>query len=282
LTLNEAYFEAKRRLQMAGINNPSFDAACIFEEHTGLKRSHLPLCGGVAAEMLPDFWQDIIRRAAGEPLQYIIGKWEFMGLSFKVGPGVLIPRPETELLVEAAIAFLQGSQTRRMLELCAGSGCAAIASAKAVEGLEAYCLEYSYDAIGYLEENIRLNEVQNRVHVIRGDMLDFESNHDLPQGLDLIICNPPYIKSGDITGLQREVKDHEPKLALDGGNDGLQFYHAFAPWVQLLQKGGMAAFEIGEGQAAEVAEILSAVGMTDIFIKKDYSGIERVVGGYKR
>jgi release factor glutamine methyltransferase len=282
LTLNEAYFEAKRRLQMAGINNPSFDAACIFEKHTGLKRSHLPLCGGTDAEMPPDFWQNISRRAAGEPLQYIIGEWEFMGLSFKVGPGVLIPRPETELLVEAAIAFLQGRQTRRMLELCAGSGCASIAAAKAVERLEAYCLEYSYDAIGYLEENIRLNEVQNSVHVIRGDMLNFESNCDLPQGLDLIICNPPYIKSGDITGLQREVKDHEPTLALDGGNDGLQFYRAFAPWVELLQKGGMAAFEVGAGQAAEVAEILSEAGMTDIFIKNDYSGIERVVGGYNR
>jgi release factor glutamine methyltransferase len=282
VTLNEVFFEAKRRLHAAGIDSPSFDAACIFEKHTGVKRSRLPLCGSEAAGELPALWQDIDRRAAGEPLQYILGEWDFLGLPFRVGPGVLIPRPETELLAQAATEFLQGRSNPRMLELCAGSGCVTIATVKMLGTISAYCLEISDDAIGYLEENIKLNQVQENVQILHGDMLDFRSNAMLPQALDLIVCNPPYIRTEEIVGLQREVKEHEPALALDGGGDGLVFYRAFAPWAKLLKPGGMAAFEVGAGQAEDVAALLQSQGLEKIFIKKDYSGIERVVGGYKK
>lgn len=281
MTRTEAFFEAKRRLRVAGIDDPSFDAACLFEKHTGIRREQLPLCGGETADRMPGFWHDIDRRASGEPLQYILGEWEFMGLPFRVGPGVLIPRQDTELLAEAAIDFLRGRAAPRMLELCAGTGCVTIAAAKAVGTLSAACIEISPDAIAYLTENIKINEVRDRVQIICGNMLDFCSNPKLPHGLDLIACNPPYIRADELATLQREVREHEPVLALDGGDDGLTFYRAFVPWAALLRSGGMAAFEVGAGQARDVADILRQAGFADIFIRKDYAGIERVVGGYR-
>jgi release factor glutamine methyltransferase len=127
-----------------------------------------------------------------------------------------------------------------------------------------------------------INEVQDRVKIIRGDMFDYKGCAGLPDSLDAVICNPPYVCSGDIAGLQREVSEHEPVLALDGGEDGLAFYRAAGPWLALLMAGGLAAFEVGDGQAGDVTDILREAGLERIFVKKDYAGIGRVVGGYKR
>ena len=281
MTLNEAFREAKRQLQAVGIDNPPFDAACIFEKHMGFKRQQISLYDDRDLEIPVGFWLDIVRRCAGEPLQYILGEWEFMGLPFKVGPGVLIPRPETEILTEEVIGFLRGREGPSLLELCAGSGCVAISVAK-LAGVPACCIEISPDAIRYLEANIELNDVADNVRIIQGDMRHFTQDIFAGRQFDAIACNPPYVRADEISGLQREVRDHEPVLALDGGRDGLDFYRAFAPWSAALKPGGMAAFEVGMGQADDVAGILETTGFEGVFIKNDYSGIQRVVGGFKK
>jgi len=279
LTFREVYNGAKRRLTKAGIKSPAFDAACIFEKHSGLKRHDMPINGQKEADFnLEDLWRDVDRRTLGEPLQYILGEWEFMGLKFFVGPGVLVPRQDTELLCETALNFLKNRQNPKLLELCAGSGCSAIAVAKLLNNCEAICLELSPKAAEYLKKNIALHNVQNRVKLVMGDMLMFNAN-EWSDTFDAIICNPPYIPTADIGTLEREVREHEPLLALDGGPNGLLFYHAALKWLPLLKHGGMVVFEVGLGQAGDVAEILGDA-LADVFILRDLSGIERVVGGY--
>ena len=278
MTAREAYDGAKRRLIGAGVEDAAFDAACLFEKDTGLRRSELALhpvenCPGLEA-----LRRDTGRRAAGEPLQYILGEWEFMGLRFLVGPGVLIPRPETELLAQEAAGFLKGREHPRLLELCAGSGCVCISVAAAVPGCTAAALELSEEAMGYLQRNIRLHAMENRVRAVYGDMLDPAGPARVGARFDAIVCNPPYIRSGDIAGLQREVR-REPRMALDGGEDGLRFYRAFAPWAELLVSGGLAALEVGAGEAEAAAGLLAGFGLHDVTVKNDYSGIGRIVRG---
>lgn len=281
MTLNEAYREIKGRLKAAGIDDPAFDAACILLKHTGVPREKLPLCGNDEARVGAEFFRDAERRAAGEPLQYILGRWEFMGLSFAVGPGVLIPRQETELLVRTAAESLRDKAQPRLLDMCAGSGCVAAAAASLVPRLSAVCVELSEDALRYLSLNIRSLHLEGRVSALRGDMLSRDFAAGFAAGsFDAITCNPPYIRSGDINSLQREVRCHEPPAALDGGDDGLRFYRAFAPWVRLLAGGGLAAFEVGAGQAEDAAQILSGFGLMRVFVRDDLEGIGRVVGGF--
>ena len=279
MTLREAYNEAKRRLQASGADCPEFDAACVFEKYTGISRGELPLRAGDEATLPEAFWRDIARRQSGEPLQYILGEWEFMGLGFFVGPGVLIPRPETELLACTAIDALRGKKTPRMLELCAGSGCVTISAAEALPRLTAICVELSPGAMGYLKKNIARHGLGDRVEARYGDMLD-KSCPDVCGGtFDAIVCNPPYIKSGDIPTLQREIREHEPALALDGGADGLRFYRALGSFARLLAPGGTAACEIGEGQAGEVKKMFENAGLAHVRTQQDLGGIERVVSG---
>ena len=278
MTAREAYHEAKRRLIGAGVEDAAFDAACLFEKDTGLRRSELALRPAESCPGLETLWRDIDRRAAGEPLQYILGEWEFMGLRFFVGPGVLIPRPETELLAQEAADFLKGREHPRLLELCAGSGCVCIFVAAAVPGCTAAALELSAEAMDYLQRNIRLHSLENRVRAVRGDMLDPAAPARLGGRYDAIVCNPPYIPGGDIAALQQEVR-REPRMALDGGEDGLRFYRALAPWASLLAPGGLAAFEVGAGEAPAVAELLTGFGLRDVTVKNDYSGIGRIVAG---
>ncbi|HEX3027539.1 MAG TPA: peptide chain release factor N(5)-glutamine methyltransferase [Clostridia bacterium] len=281
MTLRQAYQDAVRRLRNAGISDPAFDAACILEKNTGIKRHELPLKGDTPAGDLAAFRSDVERRERREPLQYILGEWEFMGLRFSVGSGVLIPRPDTELLAGCAIEELKTADRPAVLELCGGSGCVSVSIAKFVPGCRVYCLELSGQAISYLRGNLASNEVEDRVKIIEGDMLNFEGCVGIPSpgSLDAVVCNPPYIRSEEIGTLQAEVGCYEPHLALDGGPDGLLFYRAAQKWLTLLKAGGAAIFEVGAGQARDVTDILHQAGLNEIFVKKDYGGVERVVGG---
>lgn len=279
MTVREAYNEAKRRLLKAGIENPAFEAACLLEKHTGIKRHEIIMGPDAKVPELCMFWHDIDRRVNQEPLQYILGEWEFMGLQFKVGEGVLIPRPETELLAQTAIDFLKDKEKSKVLELCAGSGCISVSIAIKNLNCEVKAVELSDAALFYLNKNIEKYGLAERVSAVKADALTYNNGNE--NGcFDVLVCNPPYIKTDDIDTLDRNVKDYEPHLALDGGEDGFDFYRKIPEWKSLLNPGGMAAFEVGIGQAQKVAEIMEKAGFERVFIKKDYAGIERVVGGY--
>ncbi len=212
-------------------------------------------------------------RLKHEPLQYILGEWEFYGLPFKVGPGVLIPRQDTETLVETALPLINKSRNR-VLDLCAGSGCIGIALAKS-GGAKVTFLEESDEALRYLEENIRLNSIDAKV-------LHYNVLWQPPVlKADMIVSNPPYIKTEVVDSLQAEVKC-EPRLALDGGEDGLKFYrHIATCWKPCLENGGYLIFEIGFDQGESVVEIMKNAGYRDVQCKKDLCGEDRVVIGRK-
>lgn len=280
MTGRELYRDAKQRLAQAG--KPAFDAACLIEKHLHLRHGELPLHGGepVDEATAQAFREDVERRAADEPLQYLMGEWEFYGLAFAVGPGVLIPRPETELLAETAIAFFKGRPGGRLLELCAGSGCVTIAAAKAT-GCEAVCLEFSDQALPYLRQNLAAHGLEKSVRAVRGDMLAGPQRVKEAQGpFDALLCNPPYIPSGELASLQPEVR-REPPLALDGGPDGLRFYRALPLWFPCLSPGALVACEVGMGEAQDVAALLAGAGLSDVTIKDDFAGIGRLVCGHR-
>ncbi|MBD5111873.1 MAG: peptide chain release factor N(5)-glutamine methyltransferase [Ruminococcaceae bacterium] len=265
--IENARFEAIELLVCAGVDRTKLYTEPISSRDlpTEVRRR--------AAEMLG-------RRLDGEPLQYIIGEWQFYGLPFKVGEGVLIPRQDTETLVETALEFLKNRppEQRRVLDLCAGTGCIGITLAK-LANAEVSCVELSGAAFGYLAENVRLNDAEERVKPILGDIFDSEIRRGLGE-FDLIAANPPYLSEFDMQHLQKEVS-FEPKMALYGGLDGLDFYWSIVcEYTASVKTGGAIFFEVGAGQASEVARILSESGF-ETSIVKDLCKIERVVWGIK-
>lgn len=211
------------------------------------------------------------RRLAGEPLQYILGEWEFYSLPFYTGKGVLIPRPDTETLCDYAIELL-GQRPADVIDLCAGSGAISVTVAKHCPNARVWAVEKSPEAFDYLKRNIKRNGAS--VTPILGD-ITAESFGEY----DLILSNPPYIKSGEIPHLQKEV-GYEPAMALDGGEDGLFFYREILKnWLPRLKKGGALAVEIGFDQAEEVKKLFADAGLSEVGSKKDLAGVERVIFG---
>lgn len=269
----------RRRARPAPCEDAATDAFLLLEKVTGLTRTNYPLKKDEAyapAERAA-YLTLLRRRAAGEPVQYILGEWDFMGLEFAVGPGVLIPRPETELLAETAIEALRKRQKPRVLELCGGSGCIAIAVAKALPQAEITVLELSGEAMGYLQKNIARHGVKN-VTAVQGDALCPPPS--ITGRYDAILSNPPYIASGELPALQKEVQQ-EPAMALDGGADGLDFYRGFnGIYPKMLTDGGLLLYEIGEEQGEAVAALLRAAGLERVAILRDMYGLPRDVLGY--
>lgn len=223
---------------------------------------------------------DIIKlRTEHVPLQYILGYWYFMDLKFKVGEGVLIPREDTEVLARKSLDYLQNVEGPKIIDLCSGSGCVAISVKKNLgEKSEVYAAELSQIAFSYLQENIFLNEC--KVTAINGDVFKISSDFQ-DEFFDAVISNPPYIKTGDLSCLQEEVKK-EPRLALEGGEDGLYFYKNICKtWIPKLKSGGMIAFEVGFDQAQDVKTIMENYGIKAIRIFKDINNIDRAVIGQK-
>lgn len=215
------------------------------------------------------------RRAEGEPLQYILGVWEFMGLEFSVNPDVLIPRADTETLVETLLKHRGGMN---LLDICSGSGCIALSAAHYNKNIHAVGLDISTAAITLAEKNAEKLNLNDRVRFLQSDIMS-----DIPSGIfDVIVSNPPYIKHNLIDGLQNEVKLHEPHIALDGGADGLDFYRRIVDIApRLLCEYGELYFEIGYDQADEVSHMMSSA-FTDISVIKDLGGNDRVVFGKKK
>ena len=269
---------ATRRLQAAGCEDAAFDARCLLEDMGGLPRGQMadetPLSEAEQAALATALEQ----RLSGRPLQYILGEWEFLALTLKVGEGVLIPRPDTEVLCEAASARLGGMESPRILDLCAGSGCVGLGVASLTPRVQVTAVELSDAALPYLHQNVA-RYPQYAVTVRQANVLtDYDAFAD---GWDAILSNPPYIPTADLAGLQREVQQ-EPVMALDGSEDGLLFYRAIAEhWCEKLRKGGFCAVEIGIGQEADVAALFAAAGLENVEILPDAAGIHRVVIGWK-
>lgn len=260
MSRREAEEYIKSRFQSAGLDSPRYE--------TRLLADHLE-CDGLCDKTETE--AAVNRRINSEPLQYILGEWEFFSLPFVCGEGVLIPRPDTEALCEKAIEFL-GSEEKSCIDLCSGTGCVAVSIAEHCKNAEVYALEKYDKAYEYLEKNISLN--RSRVIPLKGDLF-FPTDGKY----DLIVSNPPYIASDKLSSLQKEVR-FEPMTALDGGADGLLFYRAIAElWVPKLKSGGMLAVEVGYDQSEAVKRIFSDVGLKNVGTYRDLCKIERVVFG---
>jgi len=273
------YLRMKNKLDEAGILGASFELRELFGFVTGRKNYEIRLENEFSDEEIIRLEELIDRRIAGEPLQYLLGEWEFMGLPFAVKEGVLIPRPETELLCEQGFDFLETRppERRRLLDLCCGTGCIGIAAKKYVQGAEVTCLDRFDTPLSLTEENAAKNGVD--VRILRGDAL-LPPEADSGE-FDLILTNPPYIPSRDIASLQKEVL-FEPHEALDGGEDGLCFYRALTEhWLSVLCEGGAVMAEIGIGEKEEVMALFLKAGLKDVRVINDYADIPRVVIGKK-
>lgn len=272
--------EAAEALGAAGIPEPSFEAELLMADVLGVNRA------GVLARLkeVPDgiqaerFLQSVLRRASREPLQYISGRQEFYGLSFRVGPGVLVPRPETEIIVEEGIAFLKETGGRAVADIGTGSGCIAISVAVGCPGAVIYAVDSSDTALKTAKENAGSHGVAGRIKFLKGELFGPLREAGLKGGLDLIVSNPPYIPSGDIPGLQPEVA-FEPKQALDGGPDGLDIVREIiAQAPEYLKPGGGLLMETGFGQADAVKALVEGLpGLEYVRYIKDFAGIDRVL-----
>ena len=276
--------EVSAFLESKGIEDAAKEAEILITETLHIDKSKL-YTGSL--EISEDTSKQIdalaSRRASGEPIQYIIGHVDFYGLKINVGKGVLIPRPETELLVEEAIKLVRSqkpearSQRIRILDLCTGSGCIALAIAEHFSDADVYGVDKSDTAIQFAILNATENNIKN-VHFMKGDL--FEPIGKLE--FDCIVSNPPYIKTGDIENLQKEIKDYEPVDALNGGEDGLDFYRRiFENAYKFLKENGIIIFEIGHDQADDVEKIAMNAGFKNVTFIKDYAGIKRVFIGRK-
>ena len=281
MTLNAVYKQGEKLLKEANIPDADFDSLYLLEHFFGTDRTALILHGDKTADesLCERFFSAVEERKTGKPLQYIVGKWNFMGYDFYVGEGVLIPRDDTEIVVEAALDFLKGIKNPRVIDLCSGSGAIAVSIAKIFPDSDVVALEYSDLAVEYLKKNIELNGADN-VRVFKGDVT--KCYEDFENGIfDLVISNPPYIESEEIDTLQPELQ-FEPRMALDGGKDGLYFYRIISDkWSCKVKKGGMIAFEVGEEQFEPVAELVKKCGFENVTYRLDLQGYKRTVAGVR-
>jgi release factor glutamine methyltransferase len=219
------------------------------------------------------------RRVSGEPIQYILGYREFMGLTMVVEPGVLIPRQDTEILVEQVIQRINPEKNVQILEWCTGSGCIAVSLAVLCKNATVTACDINDKAIALAQKNIMQHQATERVTIIKSDLLESKWL-GITQTYDIICANPPYIPAREIEALDRQIKAYEPLLALDGGEDGLDFYKQLAKnGPQYLKSGGILALEIGYNQREAVVALLNKNKFKHITTIKDLAGLDRVVIG---
>lgn len=270
----EAVREIEARLKAAGCPDADFDARELFRLVTGadLRLADQPLTAAQAnrLETLT------VRRADREPLQYLCGSWPFLDFELAVGPGVLCPRADTEVVAEAAAGLLAGVQKPKVLDLCAGTGCLGLGVKRFCPDAVVTSLEKSPEAFRYLEQNAKNALHRPAATPVQGDLFTYWET--LPEGeLDLIVSNPPYLTAAEMQQLQPEVA-REPAMALEAGVDGLVFYRAIAEHYQkALRPGGALALEIGWQQREAVTALLAENGWVEIACKKDYGGNDRCI-----
>ena len=280
-TYNNLFLDARRKLKAAGIPAAQLEAREIVCYVSGKTREEFfrDLTLYATDQMEERIAELTDRRLKGEPVAYIIGEWEFYGLSLDVSREVLIPRMDTEVLAEEAILAARGAgEGCRVLDLCAGSGCVGLAVAANVPECKVVLADLSEGALRICRQNVRRCGLSNQVTCLSADA----KLPPLPAlwDFDVIACNPPYIPTADIPTLDSSVKDYEPHEALDGGEDGLDFYRTVAAkWKGALRLGGRLIFEVGMGQSPDVEAILSENGFEDVRSIPDTQGILRVVSG---
>ena len=277
MTYRKALEEVFRRLQAAGVPEPEIDAWYLLAQAAELSRARYYQIQG---EEMPVALRETYvllanRRAERIPLQHIAGTADFMGFSFRVGPQVLVPRFDTETLVEAVLDF--GKKEGRelsLLDMCTGSGCIAVSLMKLGDFQPVTAVDLSPEALALARENAELNDC--RIRFLEGDLFQPVTG----ERFDVLVSNPPYIPTGEIAGLMPEVRDHDPWIALDGKEDGLYFYRRLAQeGKSYLQAGGRVFYEIGYDQGPAVTAILNKEGYQNIRVIPDMAGNARVVTG---
>ena len=280
ITYNNLYMDVRQELRSSGIQAATLEARELVCYASGKNRQELLRDGGlyVPVEVEQQVHQLVQRHLAGEPVAYLIGEWEFYGLPLDISEHVLIPRPDTEVLAEESIRYLQTLTECRVLDLCAGSGCVGLAIAAQVRQSRVVLGELSEGALRICRQNIRRNALGGQVVPLAMDVMAGP-----PPRLgefDCVVSNPPYIPRGDLATLDVSVRDYEPRMALDGGEDGLDFYRAICRnWLDVMHPGTRLYFEVGIGQADAVLRLMRSVGFGDIQVVPDPAGIPRVVYG---
>lgn len=280
-TYNEIYIDARKKLKDSGTEAVSLEARLMISAAAEkpmdalLRDMGLYTSDAVAAKVA----EMIERRLAGEPVAYITGSWEFYGLPLLITPDVLIPRNDTELLVDTALTALKGRKMdARVVDLCTGSGCVGCAIARELPASHVVLADNSRAALAVAKHNVQRNRLNPRVSCIELDAL---STPPMMLGsFDLLVCNPPYIPTVDLDTLDSSVKDFEPLAALDGGEDGLLFYREILKsWHNVVRVGGLMLFEVGIGQAEAVMALMREAGLNNVGTVRDTQGIERVLYG---
>ena len=280
-TYNDLYLDARKALKGMGVEQAQLEARELLCAASGKSRGaflrDLTLYASDEAERR--FRSLLERRLKGEPVAYLIGEWEFYGLTLDVCRDVLIPRPDTETLVERGILFVRDlPEGTRVLDLCAGSGCIGLAIADNCPNTRVILAEWWPDALRVARQNILRCGLSQQVTAAQVDAL--EAPPRLLRDIDLILCNPPYIPTLEVGRLDPSVRDYEPRIALDGGEDGLKFYRAIAKkWKRALRPGGKLIFEVGYDQARLVQDIMAQNGYRDIRAAMDPGMHWRVVEG---
>ncbi len=283
ITYHDLFATIRKALQAAGVEAAQLETReilCVASGKTGeeLYRDFSLYTTDAIAERSLAL---LARREKGEPIAYLVGEWSFCGLPFDVSPAALIPRVDTEMLAQLAVNRLEAVPGHsRVLDLCAGTGCVGLTAAAQVKTARAVLVDLSDGALDLCKRNIRRHRLTGRAVYLKGDALQPPS-HALGQ-FDVLVCNPPYIATGDLDGLDPSVKDFEPLMALDGGEDGLDFYRAVTTlWKPAIKPGGHLLYEVGIGQAEDVAWLLVRAGYENIRITRDTEGIDRVVEGQR-
>ncbi|MBM6716889.1 peptide chain release factor N(5)-glutamine methyltransferase [Gemmiger formicilis] len=266
----------RQALEQADVPDAAFDARELYRLAVG-KDPRLDI-SPLTAEEAASLAALTARRAGREPLQYIAGQWDFLDFTLAVGPGVLCPRADTEVVCEAAVKLLQasGNPTPTVLDLCAGTGCLGLGIKRFVPGARVTCWEKSPEALAYLRRNARQALPGAEVAVREGDVLtDWQTLP--PESADLIVSNPPYLTGAEMQALMPETA-REPAMALDGGADGLVFYRCLTgPWKQILRPGGWLVLEIGYEQREAVLALGAENGWVNGSCRQDYGGNDRAV-----
>ncbi len=280
-TYNDIYLGARNALREHGVEGYNLEARLLVATAAGKTAQELlrdlPLY--TSPEVAAKVSELTARRIAGEPVAYITGSWEFYGLPMIITTDVLIPRMDTELLVDAVKELLNGRKMdARILDLCCGSGCITCAVGRELPATRLVAVDISAKALDVARRNIAANRLSSRAICMQADAT---SSPPMSMGqFDVIISNPPYIKTSEMRKLDPSVRDYEPAWALDGGKDGLKFYKAIIKyWKELLRPGGYLLFEVGEGQSESVKEMMLTGGFRSVSCKLDTLGVERVVAG---
>lgn len=284
MVINELIAKGMALIEGKEYSNPRLESILVLSQLLNVDKSYIYVHGDKKIEesVRLKFIEIMEKRAKGNPLQYLLNEEEFMGLNFYVEKGVLIPRSDTEILVEFIISYINKNQSINVLDIGVGSGAISLSIAEYCPDTRVYGIDIENIPIKVAELNKKKLNIKN-AYFYKGDLFGALEENKIEEKFHIIVSNPPYIRTGDIEGLQIEVKNHEPLTALDGGEDGLEFYRRISEEaLNYLLPEGMLIYEIGFDQGNQVIDILNKEGFKDISVLKDYQGHDRVVYGFKK